>query len=241
MNRETRPQRLARLLLQAFLLLAAGGLSAVTAIRIAIQGREVEVPNVTRMSLAEAQTALAKRGLGIKVADRVFSEIPAEAVVRQSPQPGNIVKAGQRAHVVISMGPQQVSVPELEGKSIRAARVELLRGGLQLGEVTLLPTPSAEPEMVLLQNPPPKAANAGSPRVNLLISAPPKEESFVMPDYVGLPLAEVPGRIAAGRLRLARVQFISSTQAPKSTVVAQAPPRGTRITAGTNVELQVVE
>ncbi len=241
MSTESRPRRLARLLLQAFILVVACGLSAVTAIRIAIQGREVEVPNVTQITVGEAETALAKRGLGIKVADKVFSELPVDAIVRQSPQAGSIVKAGQRAHVVVSLGPQKVSVPELEGKSIRAARVELLRSGLQLGEVTQISSSSDEPEMVLKQYPPPKATNSGSPRVNLLIAAPPREESYVMPDYIGLTLSEVPGRIAAARLRLARVQFIPSTQAPRSTVVAQVPPRGTRITAGTNVELQVVE
>jgi len=162
-------------------------------------------------------------------------------VVRQSPQPGSIVKSGQRAHVVISLGPQKVSVPELEGKSIRAARVELLRGGLQLGEMTLYPAAGVEPDLVLRQDPPPKSSNAGSPRVNLLVSAPERIEYYVMPDFVGLSLSETPGRIAAARLRLAKVQFLPSTQAPRSTVIAQSPPRGTRIATGTNVELQVVE
>ena len=238
---ETKHRRFARMALQAFILLAAAGLSAVTAIRIAIQGREVEVPAVVKLSSNQAQAALAQRGLGMKIADRVFSDLPAGHVVRQSPLPGSIVKTGQRAHVVVSLGPQRVSVPDMEGKSIRAARVELLRGGLQLGEVTAYATPSVEPEMVVRQNPPPLSTNAGSPRVNLLVSAPEKPEFFVMPDYVGLSLSEVPGRIAAARLRLSKVQFLPSAQAPKSTVIAQTPPRGSRIAAGTNVELQVVE
>lgn len=238
---ETKPRRTARLLLQAFILLAAAGLSAVTAIRIVIQGREVEVPAVVKLSVADAQAALAKRGLGLKIADRIFSDLPLDHVLRQSPQPGSVVKTGQRAHVVISLGPQRVSVPELEGKSIRAARVELLRGTLQLGEVTLCPGCAADADMVLRQNPPPRSTNAGGPRVNLLVSAPPKTDSFVMPDYVGLSLSEVPGRLAAARLRLARIQFVPAPQSPKSTVIAQTPPRGSRITVGTNVELQVVE
>jgi len=238
---ETKPQRFTRLGLQAFILVVAAGLSAVTAIRVAIQGREVEVPSVVKMQAGDAQIALAKRGLGIKIADRMFSDLPLDAVVRQSPQPGSIVKTGQRAHVVLSLGPQKVSVPELEGKSIRAAQVELLRGGLQLGEMTTYATTNVDPDMVLRQNPPPRATNAGSPRVNLLVSAPEKPDYYVMPDYVGFALADVPGRIAAARLRLAKVQFIPSTQAPRSTVIAQNPPRGTRIAVGANVELQVVE
>lgn len=237
---ETKPRRFARLALQAFMLLLAAGLSAVTAIRIAIQGREVEVPVVVKLSSAEAQSMLAKRGIGMKIADRVFSELPHGYVVRQIPLPGSIVKTGQRAHVVVSLGPQRVAVPDMEGKSIRAARVELLRGGMQMGEVTAYPQPGTDPDMVVKQNPPPRS-NAASPRVNLLVSAPQKPEFFVMPDYVGLSLSEVPSKIAAARLRLAKVQFLPSTQAPKSTVIAQTPPRGSRIAPGTNVELQVVE
>lgn len=241
MTHENKPRRLARLALQAFILLAAAGLSAVTSIRIAIQGREVEVPAVVKLSSADAQSTLAQQGLGMKIADRVFSDLPPGHIVRQSPQPGSIVKTGQRAHVVISLGPQRVSVPDMEGKSIRAARVELLRGGLQLGEVTSYPTTALDPETVVQQNPPPLSTNAGSPRVNLLVSAPPKPAFFVMPDYVGLSLSEVPGKIAAARLRLAKVQFLPSTQAPRSTVIAQTPLRGSRIAPGASVELQVVE
>lgn len=239
--RESRPKRFARLLLQTFILIAAMGLSAVTAIRIAIQGREVEVPDLVKMSATDAQIILSRRELGMKVSDRVFSELPVDQVVRQSPQPGTIVKTGQRAHVVLSLGPQSVTIPELEGKSIRAARVELLRGGMQLGEITSTQVPGAEPEMVIRQNPPPRATNVGSPRVNLLVSAPPPEESYVMPDYIGMSLSEVPGKIAAARLRLAKVQFVPSGSAAHGTVVSQSPARGARIALGANVELQVVE
>lgn len=241
MTTETKPRRFARLLLQAFILVAAAGLSAVTAIRIAITGQEVEVPNVVKMKAGEAQAALSKRGLGMKIADRVFSELPPDYVVRQSPQPGSVVKTGQRAHVVVSSGPQRVSVPELEGKSVRAARVQLLQSGLQLGELTSYPTGDAAPDLVIRQYPPPMANNVIGPRVNLLVSAPQETEFFLMPDYVGMSVAEVPGKVSAARLRLSKVQFVPYPQAPKGTVIAQAPPRGSRITVGTNVELQVVE
>jgi serine/threonine-protein kinase len=223
------------------LVLAAGGLSVITAIRIGIQGREVEVPNVVQMQAGEAQAALARRGLGMKIADRAYSSLPVDYIVRQSPLPGATVKTGQRAHVVLSLGPQRVSIPELEGKSTRAARVELLRSGLQLGEVTVWHTPELEPDTVVRQFPPPRATNAGSPRVNLLVSASPLPPSYVMPDYVGLPLSEVPARLTSAGLRLARIHFAASATLPKGTVMAQIPPRGTRVRLGTSVELQVVE
>ncbi len=79
---------LARLALLVFVLASAAFLSAITVIRIAIQGREVIVPDVSGKNLNDAQAILRSRSLGIKVEDRVYSLQPADAVVRQSPPAG---------------------------------------------------------------------------------------------------------------------------------------------------------
>ena len=85
---------LARLAFLFFVLASAGFLSAITVIRIAIQGREVIVPDVSGKNLADAQSTLRGRSLGMKVEDRVYSAQPADAVVRQSPPSGVRVKVG---------------------------------------------------------------------------------------------------------------------------------------------------
>ncbi len=225
---------------QVFLLLAVGLLSAVTAMRFAIQGRTVVVPNVVGMTAQEAQQALALRGLGMRVADRVFNEQPADRVVRQSPAAGKSVKSTQRAHVVLSLGPQRASIPSLEGKSLRVARVEILRAGLQLGEVTQVHLEGQPVDSVLQQNPPPLATNAGGPRVSLLVSLGPEEPAYVMPDLTGLSLIELPGRMNGLGLKMGRVVFVPSVGLPKGTIVGSAPPQGARVQAGTAVEIQVV-
>jgi len=231
----------ARMALLVFILAAAAFLSAVTAMRFAIQGHEVEVPNLGGKKAGDAQAALAALRLGLKIADRVYSELPVDHVVRQSPPAGARVKVAQRVHVVLSLGRQQVSIPALEGKSLRAARIELLRASLQVGEISSCYLPGQGQELVLQQNPPARATDAGSPRVNLLVSLGPREPAYVMPDLVGLTLTEVPVRLSAAGLRLAKITAVPSTESPRSTVVAQVPPRGARILAGTAVELQVAE
>jgi len=225
---------------QVFLLLAVGLLSAVTAMRFAIQGRTVAVPNLVGMTAQEAQKALADRGLGMHVADRVFSEQATDRVVRQSPAAGMSVKSTQRAHVVLSLGPQRASIPSLEGKSLRVARVEILRAGLQLGEVTQVHLEGQPADAVLQQNPPPLATNAGGPRVSLLVSLGPEEPSYVMPDLTGLSLLELPARINSLGLKMGRVVFVPSVGLPRGTVVGTAPGRGARVQAATAVEIQVV-
>lgn len=72
-----------RMSMIAFILASVAFLSALTAVRFAIQGREVAIPDVVGMKAAEAQQTLRGRGVGIKVEDRIYSALPVDEVVRQ--------------------------------------------------------------------------------------------------------------------------------------------------------------
>jgi serine/threonine-protein kinase len=176
----------------------------------------------------------------MKIADRVYSDLPPDYVVRQSPPAGTRVKVQQRAHVVLSLGQQKVSVPSLIGGTARTARIELLRGGLQVGEISAVYLPQKDPDEVIQQDPPPRASNTGSPRVNLLVSQGARPEEFVMPDLIGMPLADAQHVITTAGLHLAKMTYTPSPDQPKGIVLAQAPPRGAKIVARANIELQVV-
>ena len=73
---------LARMMLLVFILASAAFLSAITAMRIAIHGREVSMPNLVGKSVTEASNELRSRGLLLRVADRVYSEQPINTIVR---------------------------------------------------------------------------------------------------------------------------------------------------------------
>lgn len=239
MNFSARLQWWGRVGLRAFILAAVAFLSAITAMRIAIQGREVKVPDVVKMRAADAGNRLSAVGLGIKVEDRVFSELPADAVVRQSPKPGDTVKRTQRVHVVLSLGPQKVAVPELEGKSLRSARIELLQGGLQVGHVTSLHLPGMDADNIVEQSPGPQTAALRGPRVDLLVSLGNPDAAWVMPDLGGLTMSEAERRIAAAGFVLAGLRPVAGPVEIRGIVISQSPARGSRVTPGAKVELQV--
>ena len=68
--------------------------------------------------------------------------------------PASKVKVGQFAHVVLSLGPQKATIPLLEERSLRAARIELMRSGMQIGEISSVYLPgTANDETVLRQDP----------------------------------------------------------------------------------------
>jgi len=226
-----------RMALLVFILAAAAFLSAITAMRIAIHGREVNMPNLVGKNVGEANSLLRSRGLVLRVADRIYSELPINVVVRQSPPPGMLMKVSQQAHVVLSLGQRQLQIPLLEGNSLRASRIELLRAGLQVGEVSGI-TMSDEPaDTVVLQTPRP-GAGAATPRVDVLVSDGPREVAYVMPHLVGMSDSDAQHRLDLAGLRR-KVNYIAAPQWPHGAVIDQTPLAGRRITSSVTIELTV--
>jgi eukaryotic-like serine/threonine-protein kinase len=224
-----------------FILASVAFLSALTAMRFAIRGREVVMPDLIGMPASEARPTLGQLRVGFKVEDRIYSQWPVDAVVRQSPLPSMNVKIGQDAHVVLSLGPQKVTIPELGDKSVRAAQVELLRGGMQLGEVSSLYLRASEPDTVAEQYPNANTTNATSSRVDFLVALGPRPPAFVMPDLSGVSLADAEGRLSAAGLKVAKVTPVSAPGAPHGSVVEQNPARGQRVDTSSAIEFQVAE
>lgn len=222
-----------------FILAAAAFLSAITAMRVAIHGREVGMPNLVGKNVSEAGGMLSSRGLGLRVADHVYSDLPINVVVRQTPPPGMQMKVSQQAHVVLSLGQRQLQIPSIEGNSLRVSRIELLRGSLQVGEVSNLEMPDQPADTVVMQNPRP-GAGAATPRVDVLVSAGPHEASYVMPHLVGLNEEEAQRRLEASGIKR-RVNGVSAPQWPHGTVIDQSPLAGTRLSASTQVELTTAD
>src|SRR5467141_2372397 len=159
MTLRERLEWLSRVTLLVFILAAAAFLSAITAMLIAIHGREVTMPNLVGINVSEASRILQSRGLVLRVADRIYSDQPINAVVRQTPTSGLLMKVSQQAHVVLSLGQRQLQIPLLEGNSLRASRIELLRAGLQIGEVSGV-TMTTPVDAVMIQTPKPGAGAA---------------------------------------------------------------------------------
>src|SRR5437667_7595680 len=228
---------LGRSTLLVFILASAAFLSAITAMRISIHGREVTMPNAVGVNVADASRILQSRGLVLRVADRIYSDQPINAVVRQTPTSGLLMKVSQQAHVVLSLGQRQLQIPLLEGNSLRASRIELLRAGLQVGEVSGVTMPTPPVDTVVIQNPKP-GAGAATPRVDVLVSQGPRELAYVMPHLTGLNEIEAQRRLDIAQMRRT-VNYVTAPQWPHGAVIDQSPMSGTRIPASSTIELTV--
>jgi serine/threonine-protein kinase len=240
MSFRERIQWVFRMGLLVFILAAAAFLSAITAMRFAVQGREVSMPNLVGKSSGEAQAILQGRGLQLKVVDRVYSDLPLNTVARQSPPEGERMKSLQNAHVVLSLGPQNINAPSLTGESLRVARIQLLQVGLQLGEVSAFTSPAALSDTILQQTPKP-GARASSPRVDLLVAQEAPPPAYVMPWLVGMPLPDADRLLTSSGLKLSKTDYVLAPQWPKGTVTEQTPAQGTKITSESTIEMAVAQ
>jgi eukaryotic-like serine/threonine-protein kinase len=237
MTLRERLEWLTRMTLLVFILASAAFLSAITAMRIAIHGREVTMPNLVGKDVSEASKMLESRGLVLRVADRIYSDQPSNVVLRQTPPAGLLMKVSQQAHVVVSLGQRRLQIPMLEGNSLRASRVELLRQGLQVGEVSAISMPDQSADTIVLQNPKP-GSGAATPRVDVLVSQGPRETDYVMPHLVGLNENDAQQRLDQVQMRR-KVNYVSAPQWPHSAVIDQSPVAGSKIPSTLTIELTI--
>jgi eukaryotic-like serine/threonine-protein kinase len=241
MSFRERLEWLFRMALMAFILASVAFLSALTAMRFSIQGREVAMPDVVGMKAISAQQALRGRGIGMRVEDRVYNSLGVDSVVRQSPPANMRVKIGQYAHVVLSLGPQRAMIPKLQETSLRVARIELLRSGLQVGEISSTYLPGWGNDQVLQQDPLPGTTDSLSSHVNFLVSLGARPPAYVMPDLVGLPFPDAEAKLKSAGLKLSKFTPSSVQGVARGRVVGQTPSRGQRVDTNSIIELQVAE
>ena len=219
--------------------------SALLAMRFAIQGREVHVPRLTGLTPAEAERVANTDGLVLSVESRFYSpSVPTGRIISQSPAPGATVRRGWKIRVAASLGTQHAAVPNLIGQSQHAAGINVSRRGLEVGAIATIHLPGATPDTVLAQSPPPEAADVTSPKVSLLVAAADSGQRYVMPSFVGKPLADANIALIKGGFTLGKVRLVSSSDESNAAdtpgiIVRQFPAAGQRVAAGATISFDV--
>lgn len=237
--------RFFRFALLGLVLLLVSLISALTAMRLAIHGREVAMPLLVGKTPAEAQRLAQATGLQLQIERQYYSPtIPEGRIMSQVPDAGLLVRRGWQVRAAESLGPQRVQIPDVTGQSRRAAEFNIRRRGLDVGAVAQIELEGSA-DQVLGQNPPANAGNVSAPKINLLVAKPTPPAAYVMPNFVGQPLAGIlpslqDAGLHVGVVTLAGQPLITTTQAASSsTIVAQNPPAGQKVVAGSAVNFEV--
>ena len=220
-------RRFFNILLTGMAMLAVGLLSAFLSMRLAIHGREVEVPNLAGLTLQEASAKAGDLGLSLRLENKFYSaDVPSGHILGQFPAPGVTVRSEWVIRVTESIGSQQVSIPDITGQAERPASLALRRSSLELGTVAAIAAPG-DAGVVLAQTPPPNASGVDRPRVSLLLSQPASAtpQAFVMPQLTGLSLSAAFARTNAAGLRIAA--SAEEPPSPNPGTAAGPPASGT--------------
>ncbi len=229
-----------RLFLLTTVLVVVALLSAIMTIRLTIRGHQESMPNLVGLSFDYAQRMTSGLGLEMKVEDKLFNpKFPAQSIVSQMPPPGSRIKIGQHVHVLVSLGPPQVVIPNFVGGSVRAARITAIQRSLDMGDVVGIHWPGASADQVVAQDPLPESANLRSPAVNILVSLGEEPEAYLCPKLVGLPFAEARHRVEKGGFKVSGVSFVPAGSGPRGVVLTQSPTAGSKIASDVVFSFQV--
>lgn len=210
-------------------LLVVFGVAAYLAFNLFVRSGVTRTPDLVGLSQEEALGLLAEQGLRWdpeKVENRYSETVAAGQIAGQQPRAGTLVKQGSRVELVLSLGPQRLTVPDLETKALPAAQVALNAAGLGLGRTLAVIQQRAEPGTVVDQRPAAASAVAPATPVDLFIAQTAGIETYLMPDLVYRRYEPVRRFFERRGFRLGSVRFEPYEGAPEGVILRQFPLAG---------------
>lgn len=135
-------------------------------------GSNVRVPDVVEFNVQIASEQLKKTGFTLVVdGEECNQSVKKDAIISQNPAAYAVTKEGRRIHVIVSKGPQLVSMIDVTGISLRQAQMSLKELGLEDGRITRVYSAKIPNDVVIKQSVPPQAKLPTGTMIDLTVSA----------------------------------------------------------------------
>jgi len=197
----------------------------------------VVIPDVLGKTEAEATALLEAQGLQVVPAPREYNrEVPEGSVVEQVPGPSTArgTKRGSSVTLVVSKGPEPVTVPNVEGRPRGDAEAAVADAGL-LSKVVQVFDDDVPTGIVISQNRPAGTTASRGDTLTLTVSKGP--ELVVVPDVGGKDRADAQSALDAAGLK---ARFIEFPGRRGKRVYDQDPSGGERVRRGSTVTCYLV-
>lgn len=198
-------------------------------------GDLVTVPSVVGLPLEEARTTLEDLDLEVEVERAPSEQIEAGMVMDQDPARNEEVASGSRVLLTVSSGRDVVVVPSLLLLTQDEAVEQLRELGLE-PEITPREVADAEPGYVVDQNPAADEEVPPGSTVEIFVST--EAGTVLVPDVVGVPLAQAQARLQAEGLRFTSTEA-PSADVPTGAVISSDPGAGASVQRNAQVALVV--
>ena len=196
---------------------------------------DVLVPAVENLSQGQAVDELDKADLKVTI-DREFSDkVKKDFAIRTVPAEGTEVTKGTRVRLLVSKGPEQVTVPDVTGLSRQSAEARLDDEGLS---TAVQEQESDQPEGdVIAQSPSGGTRVTRGETVTITVST--GKPKVDVPDVVGMREAAATGRLSSAGLTPVRQEREVTDPAQDGVVLEQRPGSGSEADKGSQVVIVV--
>ncbi len=200
----------------------------------------ITVPDVTHLSLEEAQELLTSKGFRHEiVAQRAHDAFPPNYVTDQTPDPEVIVKPNRKVYLTVNTSTRPlITVPDVINLSQRNAEIQLQNFGLRVGNISY--ESSRFRSTVLRQSVRPGANVERGTVVDLVVSDGLGSRMVELPDIRGMRVAEGQQQLRINGLRIGSIRFeVTRNQEPN--IILDYDPKDSEVFEGTTIDLVVSE
>ncbi len=208
-----------------------------TLVSLTVGPNQVNVPDVTGKTEADAASVLQAAGFKVQVRQQPTSRAQPGIVINQDPT--GQANQGSTVTLTVAAAPTQVSVPNVSGDTVSQAGAALARANLTPGSTTTQPSSSLRAGEVIRTSPPAGAAASPGSTVDLVVSSGPQQ--VTVPDVTGQSQSAASATLSADGFGVAKTYQATSTQALDGQVVAQSPTGNTSVSAGSTVTITVAQ
>lgn len=196
---------------------------------------EVKVPSLVNKTVLEAQELLSAQSLKIVISDEVYSaDAEKGKIISQKPVADSNVKKGKEIEVVVSLGIEKISMPDLTGMNEQQLHVALENSGLILGEVSMVTDMEKPYGVVVYQTPAAETIIEPGSKVNIMINQPPEVS---VPNLIGKTQAQAQQELQTAGLEIGGITTEPSDSYVKGIVLRQNPSAGAVIREGDAINL----
>ena len=223
------------------LLLAVGGAGYYWFTHRPVESDEVEVPDLTDLTMEQARARANEYELTIKEGENVYStEIAENRIADQDPHKGTTVKKGTTVTVYLSKGSKEGTIPNLIGMNEQSDNIKsyVESYGYKLGKIRE-ETSTERAGQIIIQDPAPGPPMEKGADINIWVSNGKGVEEGKVPPVTGLTYEEAKRDIEDAGFKVGKVEYYESNVYGSGYVMYQQYDAGFDLKLGSSIDLEI--
>ena len=202
------------------------------------EAKMTEVPDVVGRSEAEAEKMIQDANLIVRHDSDYSSEVEEGDVISSDPKAGTEVEEGTEVTIVISLGAEQATVPDLRNRTASEAESALADAGLS-GSASEEYSDSVPEGQVISQGIDPGEKVEKGTTVSYVVSLGAETKYVTVPGLGGYTEADARARLENAGLSVGNVSYAYSSTVGEGYVIDQTASPGSSVEEGTSVGFTV--